>query len=244
MKNLWWKYLLLLLLPALLVGLFYWRRTTLQEQLQLEQTTGDETISNIPDLPENQVTNPTDLNSFPLSPGGEGDQFYRLDCHYSKLIIYRNYQQLPLLPGNWRSLVDIACQYLNSQAKLETIYLPLHIYQPETQQLLLVGGSIKQAEEARVLKLVKEADEAFYEAMMLHALDKKPGLETIKIVANFPDEGFKNNRTRGVGFDTLLTADPPYTREDLSNFYQTGFSQYLPAINGKAYFWPVANYSF
>ncbi len=243
MKDLWWKYLLLLLLPALFVGLFYWRKASIQEQLQLEQTTSDESLT-ANNTPESQVTNPTDLNSFPLSPGGEGDLFYRLDCHYSKLIIYRNYQQLPLLPGNWRSLVDIACQYLNSQAKLETIYLPLHIYQPETQQLLLVGGSIKQAEEARVLKLVKEADEAFYEAMMLHALDKKPGLETIKIVANFPDEDFKNNRTRGVGFDSLLDADSPYTREDLTNFYQTGFSQYLPEINGKAYFWPVANYSF
>jgi len=243
-KDLWWKYLLLLLLPALFVGLFYWRKTSIQEQLQLEQTTGGETANTIPELPENRVTNPVDLNSFPLSPGGEGDLFYRLDCHYSKLIIYRNYQQLPLLPGNWHSLVDIACQYLNSQAKLETIYLPLHVYQPETQQLLLVGGSIKQAEEAAVLELVKEADEAFYEAMMLHALDKKPGLETLKIVTNYPNDDFKDNRTRGIGFDSLLEVDPPYTREDLINFYQTGFSQYLPEIAGKAYFWPVANYSF
>ena len=133
-------------------------------------------------------------------------------------------------------MVDIACQYLNSQGKLETIYLPLHVYQPETQQLLLIGASIKQEEEAQVLELVKETDEAFYEAMMLHALDKKPGLETLKIVANFPSERFKNNRTRGVGFDSLLGDDPPYTREDLTNFYQTGFSQYLPEIAGKTYF--------
>lgn len=243
MKDLWWKYLLLLLLPALLLGLFYWRKASIQEQLQLEQTTSDKLIT-ANNTPEPQATNPTDLNSFPLSPGGEENQFYRLDCHYSKLIIYRNYQQLPLLPGNWHSLVDIACQYLDSQGKLETIYLPLHVYQPETQQLLLVGGSITQTEEARVLKLVKEADGAFYEAMMLHTLDKKPGLETLKIVANFPDEGFKNNRTRGVSFDSLLEADPPYTQEDLTNFYQTGFSQYLPAIEGKHYFWPVANYGF
>ena len=68
--------------------------------------------------------------------------------------------------------------------------------------------------------------------------------DKIKIVANFPDEGFKNNETNGVAFDTLLEANPPYTQDDLIKLYQTGDSQYLPQIDGKPYFWPVVGYSF
>ncbi len=235
-KNSWWKYLLLLLLLLALVAVFYRRQTRFQQPINI-----DEPINNV----ETNNLSSFDLNTFPIEAGGELGIFYRLDCSYNELTIFRNYQQLPNLPGDWRCLAEISCQYLNKNRELETIYLPLHIYQPSTQQLLFVGGSIKQVEETEVMMYVEKADQGFYEAMIANALGKKPVKgDKIKIVANFPDEGFKNNETNGVAFDTLLEANPPYTQDDLIKLYQTGDSQYLPQIDGKPYFWPVVGYSF
>jgi len=235
-KNSWWKYLLLLLLPMVVVAVFYWRKTSIEQPISI-----NESVENI----DTNMANNFNLNTFPIEPGGELGTFYRLDCSYDQLTIFRNYQQLPELPGGWRALAEISCQYFNKDQQLETIYLPLYIYQPTTQQLLFVGGSIKQIEEVEVIKYTKENGRGFYEVMMENALGKKPAKGAkIKIVANYPDEGFKNNETNGVAFDTLLETNPPYTQDDLNNLYQTGQSQYLPEIDGKRYFWPVVGYSF
>lgn len=242
MKNSWWKYFLLLLLPVAVLVIFYWRKKSFQSSISLDESTGiDQSIDSL----ETNNLNDFNLNTFPIKAGGEFDLFYRLDCLYDQLTIFRNYRQLPELPGDWRALAEISCQYLNKNQELETIYLPLHIYQPETQQLLFVGGSVKQEEETRVIQLVERASQAFYEAMMEKALGKKPAKgEKIKIVANYPEERFKNNETNGVAFNTLLETNPPYTQDDLLKLYQTGDSQYLPQIEGKSYFWPVVGYSF
>lgn len=226
----------------MLLAVLYWRKKSFQPSISLDETTNVNQSAN--DLTDNHLANLT-LNTFPIEASGEFDMFYRLDCRYDQLTIFRNYQQLPKLPGDWRALAEISCQYLNQNQELETIYLPLHIYQPNTQQLLFVGGSIKQAEETEILKYVEKADQGFYEAMMTHALGAKPEKgAVIKIVANYPAERFKKNETNGVAFDTLLEANPPYTQDDLLKLYQTGDSQYLPQIDGKPYFWPVVGYSF
>jgi len=235
-KNSWWKYLSLLLLPVVLVAVFYWRKTNLQQPISIDESVDNfatDTVSNFA------------LNNFPLEAGGESGDFYRLDCSFDELTIFRNYRQLPNLPDDWRCLAEINCQYLNVNQQLETIYLPLYVYQPSTQQLLFMGGSIKQVEEAKVRMYVEENGQGFYEAMMENALGAKPQKgAVIKIVANYPDERFKNNQTRGVAFETLLETNPPYTQDDLINFYQTGEASYLLQLDNKYYFWPVVGYSF
>lgn len=242
MKNSWWKYLILILLPMVLVAVFYWRKKSFQPIVNNDESINtDQALDTLQAKPSINFN----LNTFPLTAGGELGTFYRLDCSYHELTIFRDYQQLPNLPGDWRCLAEISCQYLNVNQELETIYLPLFIYQPNTQQLLFVGGNVKQVEENEVKMYVEESGRGFYEAMMEDALNKKPVKgDVLKIVANYPGERFKNNETQGVAFETLQAPNPPYTQDDLINLYQTGESKYLPMIDGKPYFWPVASYSF
>jgi len=235
-KNSWWKYLFVLLLPITLIAVFFWRRNHLQPTTDIDQSLNDLASSDYLDFK---------LNNFPLEPGGELGIFYRLDCSFDELIIFRNYQQLPSLPGNWRSLAELSCQYLNANQQLETIYLPLYLYQPSTQRILFVGADIKLAEEAEVRETIEMAGLGFYQAMIENALGANPEKGAkLKIEANYPEERFSNNETRGVAFETLLEANPPYTQEDLINFYQTGEAKYLLQIDNKKYFWPVVGYSF
>lgn len=240
MKDSWWKYLVFVLLLLAIASVFYWRLKILQQPLSLDDTARNNNLENL-----NTETNPYDLNSFPLQAGGELGNIYRLNCSFDEIILYRNYQKAPVLAGGWRSLADITCSYLNSSQQLEQIYLPLRVYHPSTQQLLLMGSTVKQESETEVMRLAEMTSVAWYENMIEHYLVSRPEPgKMLKIVANYPDEGFKNNQTRGLAFDTLLEANPPYTQEDLTNFYQTGDSQYLPEVNSKPYFWPVVGYSF
>ena len=107
------------------------------------------------------------------------------------------------------------------------------------------NSSIQQKNREEVIRLAEITSVAWYEKMIEHFLFSKPESgKMLKIVANFPSEKFNNNQTKGLAFETLQEANPPYTKEDLANFYQTGQSLYLPEIDGKHYFWPVIGYSF
>jgi hypothetical protein len=229
-----------MVLFLVLAGIFYWRLKILQQPFSINNTTNNNSF-------EIQSTEPNayNLNTFPIQAGGELGNIYRLDCSFDEIILYQNYQRSPMLPGNWRCLAAMACSYLNSNQQLEQIYLPLRVYNTSTQQVLLVGSSIQQENEEEVIRLAEMTSTAWYEKMIEHYLVSKPEPgKKIKIVANFPSEEFQNNQTKGLAFETLKEANPPYTKSDLENFYQSGDSQYLPEINGKHYFWPVIGYSF
>ena len=220
MTKKWWIYLIIILfLISLAGGLIYYRQR-LKTKQQL-----------------------TTSNQWPLESVGR-EEFYGMRCDFGQ-VHKHTYNQAPVLAGGWLSLVDISCLYLNSQGQLETIYLPYWVYQPEEELSLMAGYTFKPETKEAVLRLLNATNEDWFAGMAGKSLFgvAETGSKMV-ILTNWPDEQFNANETQGAAFETLETSNPPYTRENLAAFRQTGDSKYLPQISGKSYFWPVADYSF
>lgn len=232
-KNL--KYLLILLgLLVLIIGLLYWRHQRLKKSISLSNES-NLTPSESELLIENQ---------FPIEAFGP-EEWRRLDCDFQEIILHTDYYKTPILAGDWRCLAEIVCAYYNYSQNLETLHLPLQVYNPSTQQMLLVGSQYRIRTEAEAIRLAEQTSLTWYENMLedffLSRLD--PGKE-IQIIINFPNDKLTAGQTQGAAFSTVEADNPPYTEEDLLNFYQSGDTSYLPNINNKTYFWPVAGYSW
>jgi hypothetical protein len=187
------------------------------------------------------------INQFPIVPEqGEGDlQIPRLECQIESINQYRNYQRAPVVPGGWKVLADIACSYLNILQEVEIIHLPLHIYHPEKMEYLLVGTDIQIEPDEDLIRHIAEITSlTWYENMTETFWGGSVAVgKSIKVDLDYPSAELRLEKTRGAAFETLLESNPPYTIEDLTNFYQTGDTQFLPEVSGKRYFWPVTTYT-
>lgn len=124
----------------------------------------------------------TTSNQWPIQPVGSYDD-YVLRCDYQDLHLY-SYNQAPVLAGNWRSLVDISCLYLNAKNQLETIYLPFWVYQPDSQQSLMAGYTFKSETQFGIAKSGSK----------------------MAILTNWPDERLRANETQDAAFKALKSA--------------------------------------
>ena len=111
----WQFYLVATLLLATLLGVFVYLNRQLKNKQKL-------------------ITS----NQWPLEAFGQ-EEFYSMHCDFEQ-IHKHSYNQAPVQAGNWRSLVDISCLYLNATNQLETIYLPFWVYQSGTKGRLKVGA--------------------------------------------------------------------------------------------------------
>lgn len=235
MKSVRWQYLLIFLLVLLSFSVwFFWRKNNLHQSIPS------------PESSEKNEALSLDINDFPLQNSGEpGFESYLLYCRFDQINLYSNYYDAPILPDNWRVLADVTCHYNNSAGELENLYLPLHVYQPDREELLLVGTDIKPASEDLAIQLAELTVLGWYESQIetFWRGRLEPG-KIIKVMATFPTAELKGNQTRGAAFETLNTDNPPYTQSDLNNFYQTGETRFFPEVNNQHYFWPVVGYSF
>lgn len=244
------------LVLALLLGLLlfftlvvFWRRQTISNHSNLIPNPQPST-NQINQAPSNS-TNSLSVQQFPMQPEtGEENIFegqdvlsYWLECRIEKINQYRNYDTAPLVAGGWKVIADISCSYFNSQGEAEVIYLPLHVYQPITKDYLLVGTDIQKENEERIRQTAEITSLAWYEAMTKNFWGNSVTVgKIIKIDLDFPTPELSLEKTRGAAFETLLEPDPPYTKEILNTFYQTGDASLLPKIAGKHYLWPVVRY--
>lgn len=235
-KKSWLLVVILVFCLFLTLAVLFWRRQKIQENY-------DSLTNNMSSSDLEQTVN---QSQFPIKANTGQDEIltYWLECQVEKINQYRNYPQAPLIPGEWKVLADISCSYLNSQEEVEIIYLPLHIYHPEKQDYLLVGTEMqKEADEDLIRQIAEITSLGWYEKMTESLWGNMLTVgKTIKIDLDFPTGELSMEKTRGAAFETLQDPNPPYTREMLNNFYQTGDSQLLPEVDGKRYFWPVVRY--
>lgn len=235
-KKSWLLIAILVFCFFLTLVVLFWRQQKIQEKY--------DSLSHFapPDTSE-----PTPIpNQFPIIPSvGQGELLtYWLECQIEEINQYRNYPQAPLIPGGWKVLAEISCSYIDKQGSLQIIHLPLHIYHPVKQDYLLVGTDIqKETDENKIRQIAEITSLAWYEKMTETFWGSSIAIgKTIKIDLDFPSAELAMEKTRGAAFETLLEPNPPYTKEALLNFYQSGDPQFLPRIDGKSYFWPVVRY--
>jgi hypothetical protein len=127
---------------------------------------------------------------------------------------------------------------LGGSSQLETIYLLYWVYHPEKELILMAGYGFKQESQDRIIRLINATNKEWFTVMVGRSLYgvAKPGNKMV-ILTNWPDENFSANETQGAAFKSLESTRPPYTRDDLASFRQTGDSRQLPQIQGKSYFW-------
>ena len=187
--------------------------------------------------------NTNQITQFPISPYNE---FYTMKCNFIKIHAYHNYDQLPALSSDWKSLADISCSYFDLKKKKQVIKIPLRVYNSKTQEYFMFGTDIQKKEEEEVKKILQSpGGEDFY----IKAIKKLYGAnltQTSKVLlfVSFPNETFAGNGSHEAGFELLKKENPPYTKNELDNFYETGSSNFLPKINGYRYFWPIIGYKF
>lgn len=235
------------------VAIIFWRRQSILKQSDLSPNNQQGTSQ--PD--QAVVDSPDNLKpqQFPIQAveGGilqtaEGEKqilTYWLECRIEKINQYRNYDRAPLIAGGWKVIADLSCSYFNSQGEVEVIYLPMHVYQPSTQDYLLVGTDRRKEEEDTIRHIAEITSLGWYEKMTETFWKESVAVgKIIKIDLDFPTPELILEKTRGAAFETLLEPDPPYTKEILNTFYQTGDASLLPKVAGKHYLWPVVRYLF
>jgi len=241
---------------ALLVGLLllfavvvFWQRQIISNHSNLIPNPQPST-NQIDQAPSNS-TDGLNIQQFPIHPEtGEKKYFWQircaelwLECRIEKINQYRNYAKAPLITGGWKVIADLSCSYFNSQGEAEVIYLPMHVYQPSTQDYLLVGTDRQKEEEETIRHIAEITSLGWYEKMAETFWEERVAVgKIIKIDLDFPTPELSLEKTRGAAFETLLEQDPPYTKEILNTFYQTGDASLLPKIAGKHYLWPVVRY--
>ena len=191
------------------------------------------------DLSVEQLDKVVRFNAFPLTATNEA---YTLKCAVNDLIFYRNYYQSPQLAGGWRSLTDIECLYYDTKQNLQVIYLPLHLYQEETQTELLLYTEEKQQIPERIAYAMNYTNWQTYQNIFqpFFQVDFKPGYILV-VDVSYPQTDLAANDTKGAAFDTLNQESAPYSQTDLTQFYQDGNPRVLPKINGHYYFWPLVS---
>lgn len=189
------------------------------------------------------IKNPSiSLNKYPVR--ANNNDLYSFYCKFQKINLY-NYNNAVKLDNSWLSIADVSCSYLNIDGKKETIYLPLRIYNQDTNELLFFGAQKQIKTNEEVIEIISKTNLGWYENMIAELLKDSPEVnKEIKIFANFPDKIYSSNESLGAGFDSLYQENPPYTQTDLNNFYNTGYVKYLPKIDKKTYFWPIIGWSF
>ncbi|MBN2568217.1 MAG: hypothetical protein JXB42_02180 [Deltaproteobacteria bacterium] len=197
------------------------------------------------------------INSqFPLVTNVEG-QPSDLTCVITNFNYYQKLEEAPTFNGKY-ILVDFECAYLDINYKEQVVYLPLDVYDPETQKDMTISwfhtATMEEIEEG-----IKDAS---YETMFTSRHKSLPGLTispyylnsvefdlgTVMSISTInPKEITQNEKKYGhniffLGYQWMISSESPLSETDLESFRMTGDPIYLPEINGKHYFWPCRQY--